>query len=119
VTRSVQRLPVSNGIHFRKMLTSVLLGGLLLSCAPRPQSLILGKWQADGAMKVTAEFRPNGTARLMILGQTVQGAYKLNGADELEWTMNGRTTRAKIALSATKLELTSADNQTIVYRRQP
>jgi hypothetical protein len=119
VTRSAQRLRVSNGIQFRKMLTAVLLGGLLVSCAPRPQRLILGKWQAEGAMKLTAEFRPDGTARLMILGQTVQGAYKLNGADELEWTMNGRTTRAKITVSATELELTNADNQTIVYRRQP
>jgi hypothetical protein len=88
------------------------------SCGSTPQSLILGKWNAESALKVTAQFRPDGTAKLTMLGQTVQGTYKLNPENELEWTLNGRTTRAKVHVTANELELTNDENQTIKYRRE-
>jgi hypothetical protein len=53
-----------------------------------------------------------------MFGQTLQGTYKLNPENELEWTLNGRTTRAKVHVTAKELELTDDANQTIKYRRE-
>jgi hypothetical protein len=53
-----------------------------------------------------------------MFGQTVHGTYKLTPENELEWTLNGRTTRAKVHVTANELELTNDANQTIKYRRQ-
>jgi hypothetical protein len=36
----------------------------------------------------------------------------------LEWTLNGRTTKGKVNVTATELELTDNENRTIKYRRQ-
>ena len=92
---------------------------LFLSCGSSPQSLILGKWEVENApMKMTAEFKADGTATVGMLGQTVQGSYKLTGDDELEWSMNGMTTKAKVKVTATELELTDSANRTIRYKRQ-
>ena len=92
---------------------------LLFACAPSPQSLILGKWEVENApIKMAAEFRPDGTAQITMLGQTLQGTYKLNGENELEWTMNGSSTKSKANVTATELELTDAANRTIKYGRK-
>jgi hypothetical protein len=88
------------------------------SCGSSPQRLILGQWDAESALKVTAQFRRDGTAKLTMFGQTVQGTYKLTPENVLEWTLNGRTTRAKVHLTANELELTDDANQTIKYRRK-
>jgi hypothetical protein len=88
------------------------------SCGSTPQSRILGKWDAESALKVTAQFRRDGTAKLTMFGQTLQGTYKLNPENELEWTLNGRTTRAKVHVTANELELTDDANRTIKYRRE-
>lgn len=90
----------------------------LSACAPSPQSLILGKWEVEGAIKMTAEFNRDGTAKLTMFGQTVQGTYKLDGDNMLEWSLNGRTTKGKVNVTATQLELTDDQNRTIKYRRQ-
>jgi hypothetical protein len=100
------------------MAAGFFIAALFSSCAPRPRNLILGKWQAESALKMTAEFSPGGAARLTMFGQTIQGSYRFSGADELEWTLNGRTTKAKVRVSAAELELTGADHQTIVYRKK-
>jgi hypothetical protein len=90
----------------------------LSACAPSPQSLILGKWEVESAVKMTAEFNRDGTAKLTMFGQTVQGTYKLGGDNMLEWSLNGRTTKGKVNVTATELELTDDQNRTIKYRRQ-
>jgi hypothetical protein len=106
----------------------------LSACGSSPQSLILGKWEVAGAqeggvdnasaaaagraIKMSAEFRPDGTAQLTMLGQTLQGTYKINGENELEWTMSGTTTKSKLNVTATELELTDAANRTIKYKRK-
>lgn len=95
---------------------AVLVALFLSACIPSPQSLIIGKWEAEAAAKVTAEFSPDGTAKLTMFGQTLHGTYKLNG-DELEWTVNGITTKMKIHVTATELELTNDTNQTVKYKR--
>ena len=92
---------------------------LLWACGSGPQNRILGKWEVENApTKMTAEFRNDGTASLSILGQTVQGTYRLNGEEELEWQMNGMTTKAKVKVTATELELTDDQNRTIKYKRK-
>lgn len=92
---------------------------LLIACGSSVQSLILGKWEVENApTRMTAEFRSDGTATVTMLGQSVQGTYKLNGEDELEWSMNGMTTKAKVKVSSTELELTDNSNRTIKYRRK-
>jgi hypothetical protein len=96
--------------------TSIAL--VVSSCGSTPQRLILGKWDAESALKVTAQFRRDGTAKLTMLGHSVQGTYKLNPENELEWTLNGRTTRAKVHVTENELELTDDANQTIKYRRE-
>ena len=88
------------------------------SCVSGARSLIIGNWEVDGSpMKMTAQFNRDGTAKLTIFGQTLQGTYKVNGENELEWTMNGKTTRTKINVTPTELELTNDENQTIKYKR--
>jgi hypothetical protein len=42
----------------------------------------------------------------------------LNGADELEWSMNGMSTKAKVKVTDTDLELTDSANRTIKYKRK-
>ena len=99
-----------------------------------PQSLILGKWEVAGAqvggvdnesaaaagraIKMSAEFNRDGTARITMMGQTLQGTYKINGENELEWTMSGITTKSKLNVSATELEVTDGANRTIKYKRK-
>ena len=112
--------------------TCVLL--FLSACGSRPQSLIVGKWEvasarvggaeapsaseAARAINMTAEFSPDGSAKMTMFGQTLQGTYKLNGENELEWTMSGITTKSKISVTATELELTDDANRTITYKRK-
>jgi uncharacterized protein (TIGR03066 family) len=85
-------------------------------CNSSPQSQIVGKWEAgQTGAKLTAEFTKDGTAKLTILGQTVQGTYKVNG-DELEYTLNGKTTKSKMKVTGSDLELTSEGN-TITYKK--
>ena len=92
---------------------------LLAACSSSPRSLILGKWEVEnGPSKMTAEFESDGTATISMLGQTVQGTYKLNEENELEWSMNGMTTKAKVKVTPTQLELTGDKNLTIKYRRK-
>ena len=92
---------------------------LLVACGSSPQSLILGRWEVENApTKMAAEFKSDGTATISILGQTVQGTYKLNGTDELEWSMNGMTTKAKVKVTDTDLELNDNANRTIKYKRR-
>jgi hypothetical protein len=88
------------------------------ACGSSAQSLILGKWEADGAVKITAEFGRDGTAKLTMFGQTLHGTYQLNSDNELEWTLNGITSKNKIVVTATELEFTNNANQTIKYKRQ-
>jgi uncharacterized protein (TIGR03066 family) len=91
---------------------------LLYGCGSSPQSLIVGKWEVENApMKMTAEFRGDGTASINMLGQRAQGTYKLSG-EELEWSMNGMSTKAKVKVTETELELTDDQNRTIKYKRK-
>ncbi len=97
---------------------AVCLALLLTACASSPRNLILGKWQAESALKLTAEFRDDGTAVLTMFGQPIRGRYKVTNDSELVWTLNGITSKSKVKVSATELELTDDANQTIVYRRK-
>jgi hypothetical protein len=98
----------------------VVLACVVLSlsgCGSSPQNLIVGKWEAgQPGGKLTVEFSKDGQAKLTILGKTLDGAYKVNGGDELEWTLNGKTTKCKVKVTTTELELTSEGN-TITYKK--
>jgi hypothetical protein len=86
-------------------------------CGSSPQSLIVGKWETgQPGAKVTAEFSKDGQAKLTMFGQTLQGTYKMNGGDELEWTLNGTTTKCKVKVTATELEVTS-EGKTVIYKK--
>ena len=104
----------------RTKLVFVVLVCVALSvsgCSSGPQDLILGKWEAGQAgAKLTAEFAKDGKAKLTMFGKTLQGTYKVNGGNELEWTVNGTTTKCKVKVTATELELTSEGN-TITYKK--
>jgi hypothetical protein len=116
-----------------RIVLSICLVLVLSACGSRPQSLIVGKWkvasasvggadaqsatEAAKAIKMTAEFRRDGTAKITMFGQTLQGTYKLNGEDELEWTMSGITRKSKVNVTATELDLTDDENRTITYKR--
>jgi hypothetical protein len=111
--------PLENDMNAKFKIMLVAGAAILLAaCSSGSQSLILGKWQAESAVKLTAEFNKDGTASITMFGQTLRGTYKLNGEDELEWTMGGKTTKAKIKVTETDLELTDASNRTIIYRRK-
>ena len=105
----------------------------LSACGSSAQSLIVGKWEVAGAqvggvddqsaaaagkaIKMSAEFNRDGTAKITMMGQTLQGMYKINGENELEWTMSGITTKSKLNVTATELELTDDASRTIKYKR--
>jgi hypothetical protein len=118
-------------------LSIVLVASVALfvsACASRPQSLILGKWEVESAqvegadvasaaavgraIEMTAEFSRDGTAKMNMFGQMLQGTYKLNPENELEWTMNGITTKSKVKVTANELEVTDDANRTIKYKRK-
>src|SRR5262245_30248627 len=85
---------------------------------PSPEDLIVGKWKAgQGGIKVEAEFAKDGTAKLTMFEQTLRGTYKLDG-EELEWTFNGKTTKHKVKVGATELEVTGDNKKVIIYKRQ-
>jgi len=89
-------------------------------CGSSPQNLIVGKWEAGVApAKLTAEFGKDGKAKLTMpmFKKPVDGTYKVNGSDELEWTVGGTTSKYKMKVSATELELTS-EGKTITYKKQ-
>jgi uncharacterized protein (TIGR03066 family) len=105
------------------VLTCVVLS--VSGCGSRPQNLIngnpekliVGKWEAAGSSGIiTAEFSKDGKANLTMFGQTLQGTYKMNGDDELEWTLNGKTTKCKVKVTATELEVTS-EGKTVNYKK--
>jgi hypothetical protein len=58
------------------------------------------------------------TGALASVEQTLQGTYKINGDNTLEWTMSGITTKSKLNVTATELELTDDANRTIKYKRR-
>lgn len=96
----------------------VACAALFVSACSSPQSLIVGQWEVENApLKMTAEFSGDGTAKLTMFGQTVQGKYKLD-AGELVWTVSGITTKSKANVTATELELTDDQNRTIKYKRK-
>jgi|SRR5579884_3304248 len=89
----------------------------LSGCGTGSQDLIVGKWEAgEQGRKLTAEFARDGTARISMMGKTFQGTYKVVGDDELEWTMGGTTTRCKMKVTSSELQLTS-EGKTITYKR--
>ena len=61
---------------------------------------------------------PRRARPLTMFGQTLQGTYKLNAENELEWTLNGKRTKSKVNVTATELELTDDVNRTIKYKRK-
>jgi hypothetical protein len=111
---------LENNMNAKLMIVvTVCVALFVAACGSSPQSLILGKWEVDSAIKMTAEFSRDGTAKITMLGQTLQGKYKLDDAgNELEWTMNGITTKTKVNVTATELELTDTLNRTIKYKRK-
>ena len=100
-----------------RIVVATYMAVLVSACGPSPQSLIVGRWEVDSAIKMTVEFSRDGTAKITMFGQTLQGTYKLNAENELEWTLNGRTTKSKVHVTATELELTDDANRTIKYKR--
>src|SRR5580704_3497560 len=115
------------------LLLSACGTGLQSLVPASPQSLILGKWEVAGAqvggvddpsaaaagkaIKMSAEFDRDGTAKMTMMGQTLQGTYNLIGENEMEWTMSGVTTKSKLNVTATELEFTDDSNRTIKYKR--
>jgi hypothetical protein len=106
----------------------------LSACGSRRQNLIFGTWEATSAtaggadagpevgnaldaIKMTAAFNPDGTARITMFGRTLQGTYKFDG-NELEWTVNGITTKRKASVTATELEVADDADRTIKYKRK-
>jgi len=77
-----------------------------------------GAAAAGRAIKMSAEFNRDGTAKITMMGHTLQGAYKINDGNELEWTMSGITTKSKLNVTATELALTDDANRTIRYKRK-
>jgi hypothetical protein len=120
-SRLMKLLPKPLETNMNAKLSIVVAACVVLffsSCAPSPQSLILGTWEVESAIKITLQFSRGGTAKITMFGQTLQGTYKLNPENELEWTLNGITTKGKVNVTATELEITDGANRTIKYKRK-
>ena len=95
----------------------ILFALFLAACSSAPQSLIIGKWEAQGTpVKMTGEFHKDGTATISVMGGTMRANYKLTSNNELEWTMNGMSTKNKVKVTADELEITD-EVHTIKYKR--
>jgi hypothetical protein len=101
---------------------SLAIGSLalmLMGCGTPEQGLIVGKWELQsGPTRMAVEFHRDGVADLVMLGQTLHGTYKLNADNEMDWTMNGLSTKQKVNVTTQKLEITDDRNQTVVYYRK-
>jgi hypothetical protein len=125
---------LENNMNSKLSMVLVVCAMFVSACGSGPQSLILGKWEMAGAqvggvddasaaaagkaINMSAEFNRDGTAKMTMMGQTLQGTYKIIGDNELEWTMSGITTKGKLNVTATELEVTDDANRTIKYRRK-
>jgi hypothetical protein len=89
---------------------------VLSACSSSPRDLIVGKWETEGPVKLTAEFTSDSKGKLTVMGQTTQGTYKVNG-DQLVWTVNGTTTTSKLKVTGSELQLTNKEGQTIRYKK--
>jgi hypothetical protein len=99
--------------------TLVLMMACFLSsgCGSSPGDQIVGKWEAGQAdAKVIAEFKKDGTATMTMFGKQVQGNYKMNDKNELEWTMNGTTMKCRARVTGSELEI-EKDGNTVKYRK--
>lgn len=95
------------------------LAVMLAGCGTAEQGLIVGKWELQsGPTRMDVEFHRDGTADLVMMGQTLHGTYKLNTNNEMDWTMNGLSTKQKVNVTTQKLEITDDRNQTVVYYRK-
>lgn len=118
----------------RPACVALLVALFMPGCGTGPQNLILGKWEMTGAqvggvddgsaaaagkaIKMSAEFDKDSTAKLTMMGHTLRGTYKITGDNELEWTMSGITTKGKLNVTADELEVTDDANRTIKYKRE-
>jgi hypothetical protein len=86
------------------------------ACGSGSQDLIVGKWEAgEGGFKLTAEFTKDGKTKMTVMGQTLEGTYKVKG-DELEWTMGGKTTTTRFKVTKLDLEVTR-EGKTVKYKK--
>ena len=100
------------------MAAAIGLALLMCACGSSTQRMIVGKWEADGATKVTAEFNRDGTAKLSMFGRSLEGTYTLTADNELEWTLNGIMTKDKVNVTANELDITDDGNRIIKYQRK-
>ena len=100
---------------FRKLVLCLTL--FLVGCASSAKSLILGRWHAEGSIKIAIEFSADGTSQFTMFGVTQKGVYRFTGPNEMEWNLRGVPAIYKVTVTATDLELTDAHNQTLVFRR--
>jgi uncharacterized protein (TIGR03066 family) len=110
----------------RPLLALVLLLMLvgLASAQPKPQELIVGKWQpTDPATKdqVVLEFVKDGKVKVSFLGQKFDGSYKFTSDETMEFTLTvegkTNTTKLKVAVTEKDLTLTPPDNKVEKYTR--
>ena len=99
--------------QFRAVLAIFAAVLLFSACSSSPQSMIVGTWQLEGPMKVAYEFHKDGTVKLLAMGRSVDGTYKLVGDSVLEMpTGEGGIEKIKVKLSADELELTHGNDTT-------
>jgi hypothetical protein len=85
-------------------------------CGSSTQNQMVGKWEAGDGIKLAAEFRKDGKGRLTLFGQTIEGTYKVNDNDEMEWTVNGTTQKFKVKVNGNEMEINNGKDA-ITYKR--
>jgi uncharacterized protein (TIGR03066 family) len=115
-----------------RTLRPLLTVGLVLALVgvtfaqPKPQELILGKWQAtekqDGKeVKLTLDFAKDGklSARIEFEGAAfnVNGTYKVIDPDNLEVTVDGNTQKSKMKVSDKELTTTDPQGKSTKFTR--
>jgi plastocyanin len=60
----------------------------------------------------------NGHALTRAVPRAGPATYKVDAGNEVEWTVNGITTKSKLNVTPTELELTDDANRTITYKRK-
>jgi uncharacterized protein (TIGR03066 family) len=86
-------------------------------CSSGSANPLVGKWETEqGGMKMGAEFGSDGKATITMMGQKLEGTYKVTG-DELEWTVKDMPpTKCKFKVSGNELQITKEGN-TMTYKK--
>jgi hypothetical protein len=105
-----------------RLVSAVVMVGLLSSCSPQSNPALVGKWQEKGDPSIT-EFRADGTFSIH-LGEALTGKYQSVDSEHIKLTFDGVAGKVvgvstwKAVVQGDTLDLTDPDGNKSQFQRQ-